>query len=123
MSEAPIYMSKCSAKSFWQEYRIYDDRLEFHTWFGPWAIPFDQVERVELSEPLLKSVLHLRADTKHWPRQIKLDGADLKEHVTVDKKEGLIRKVYFTPDNPTEFRNALDEALSRFREKQGGKRE
>jgi hypothetical protein len=121
MSNAPIYTSKCSAKSLWQEYRIYDDRAEFHTWFGPWVVPFDQVERVEISEPLLKAVLHLRADTKHWPQQIKLDTPDLHEHVTLDKNEGLIRKVFFTPDEPTKFRKALDEAVRRFREKQRDK--
>jgi hypothetical protein len=123
MSDAPIYTSKCSAKSLWQEYRIYDDRVEFHTWFGPWVIPFDQVESVDISEPLSKAVLHLRSDPKHWPRQIKLDLADLHEHVTLDKSEGLIRKVYFTPDEPSVFQNALQEAISRFREKQSDKRE
>jgi hypothetical protein len=123
MSEAAIYTSKCSAKSLWQEYRIYDDRVEFHTWHGPWVIPFDQVESVEIAEPLLKAILHLRFDSKHWPRQIKLDLADLKEHVTLDKSEGLIRKVYFTPEKPAEFRNALATAISRYREKQSNKRE
>jgi hypothetical protein len=122
MSEVPIYTSKCSAKNLWQEYRIYDDRVEFHTWFGPWVIPFDQIESVEISEPLLKAVLHGRFDSKHWPRQIKIDLADANEHVVLDKSEGIIRKVYFTPDEPTEFRNALDEAIRRFREKQSAKR-
>jgi hypothetical protein len=122
MSEAAIYTSKCSAKSLWQEYRIYDDRVEFHTWFGPWVIPFDQIERVEISEPLLEAVLHGKFDSKHWPRQVKIDMADFNEHVVLDKSEGLIRKIYFTPEEPTEFRNALDEAIKRFREKQSDRR-
>ena len=123
MSEAPIYTSKCSAKNLWQEYRIYEDRVEFHTWLGPWVIPFNQVESVELSEPLLKAVLHGRFDASHWPRQLKIDLADSNKHVQLDKSEGIIRKVYFTPDEPAAFRIALDEAIRRCREKQNDKRE
>ncbi len=122
MSREPAYVSKCSAKSLWQEYRIYEDRIEFHTLFGSWTIPFAQVERVEVSEALLKAMLHLRADLSDWSRQIKLDWADLQEHVALDKSEGLVRRVHFTPDDPAAFKNAFDEAVARFREGQRDKR-
>jgi hypothetical protein len=119
MSETPVYTSPCSARSFWQEYRIYDDRVELGTLVGPWVVPFDQVEGVEVAEPLLKALLHLRADMKGWPRQIKLDWADLQEHVALEKSAGLIRKVFFTPADPAAFKNALEEALARYRQRRG----
>jgi hypothetical protein len=117
MANSPIYSSKCTAGSLWQEYRIYDDRVEFHTWFGPWTIPFEQIESVQVAEPIVKAVLHLRADMKDWPRQIKLDTADIHEHVTLEKNSGLIRRVFFTPDDSKAFKNALEAALARFRAK------
>ena len=45
MSEAPIYKSKSSVKSLWQEYRIYEDHLEFGTLLGQMTIPFDPAAR------------------------------------------------------------------------------
>ncbi|HEY7327268.1 MAG TPA: hypothetical protein VH592_06505 [Gemmataceae bacterium] len=123
MSEAPIYTSKCTAKNLWQEYRIYEDRVELHTWFGPWAIPFDQIESVEISEPLLKAALHGRFDATHWPRQLKIDMADKNEHVVLDKSTGIFKTIYFTPDQPSAFRDALEEAIKHFRVKQTAERE
>jgi hypothetical protein len=123
MIEAPIYTSKCSAKNFWQEYRIYEERVEFHTWLGPWVIPFDQIESVEVSEPLLKAVIHGRFDWKNWPQQCKIDLADFKEHVVLDTNEGSFRTVYFTPDEPSAFCNALEQAIRRFQEEQNDKSE
>jgi hypothetical protein len=120
MSETPIYTSPCSVKSLWQEYRVYDDRVELHTWFGPWVIPFEHLEHMEVAEPIMKAALHLRYDFTHWPRHIKVDWADLTEHITVDKDAGLIRKVHFTPDDPEALAKALRKALARFRRSHGG---
>jgi hypothetical protein len=120
MRKRPVYRSACSVKSLWQEYCIYDDRVELHTWFGPWVIPFDQIEGAEVAEPIVQAALHLRFDMKDWPRHIKLDWADLQEHVSLDKNEGLMRRVHLTPDDPVAFVQALDKALARYR---GGRRE
>ena len=118
MSDTPIYASKCTTKNLWHEYQIYDDRVEMHTWCGPWRVPFDQIERVEVAEPIIKAVMHLRADMSHWPRQLKLDTADVSEHVTIEKSKGLIRTVFFTPDDPNAFKAALESAMARYRERQ-----
>jgi hypothetical protein len=34
----------------------------------------------------------------------------------LDKADGYVRRVLFTPDNPSEFKRALDEAIGRYRE-------
>jgi hypothetical protein len=117
MSETPIYTSKSSLKSLWQAYRIYADRLEFDTLFGQMTIPFDQVERVEVSESDVKGLLKGNLQLRNFRPALKLDWANFVEHVVVDKSEGRLRRVLFTPDDPAAFKRALDEALARFREK------
>ncbi len=118
MSDTPIYTSKSTIKSLWQEYRIYDDHLEFDTLFGQMTVPFDNIERVDISESevrgLLKGDLHL----KNFRPALKLDWANFLEHIVLDKSEGHIRRVLFTPDDPEAFKGALDEALARYRDKQ-----
>lgn len=118
MTDAPIFMSKSTVKSLWQEYRIYDDRVEFDTFFGKMTVPFVHIERVEVSESevrgLLKGDLHL----KNFRPALKLDWANFLEHVVLDKSEGHVRRVLFTPDDPEAFRVALDGALARYRDAQ-----
>ncbi|MCH8967243.1 MAG: hypothetical protein IID43_06160 [Planctomycetes bacterium] len=116
MSHAPIYMSKSTVKSLWQEYRIYDDHVEFDTLFGQMQIPFEDIEQAEVSESeiqgLFKGDLHLR-----YMPALKLDWANFVEHVVVDKREGLLRHILFTPEDPAAFVSALNDALTRFRER------
>ncbi len=116
MSNTPIYTSKSTIKSLWQEYRIYDDHLEFDTLFGQMEIPFEDIEQAEVSESeikgLFKGDLHLR-----YTPALKLDWANFVEHVVVDKREGSIRHILFTPEDPAAFVSALNDALTRFREK------
>jgi hypothetical protein len=117
MRDVPIYTSKSTAKSLWQEYRIYGDRVVFGTHFGDMTVPFDNVECVETSESevvgLLRGDLHL----KNFRPALKLDWANFVEHVVLDKREGHIRRILFTPDNLDGFMKALKEALGRYREK------
>jgi hypothetical protein len=115
MPEQPLHQSPSSARSLWQAYRIYADRLELLTWYGAWSIPFDQIEACEVSEPLLRALVNLRADLSRLPRGIKLDLADFNEHVVVDRSAGLIRRVLFTPEDPQAFKAALEQALAAFR--------
>src|SRR5262245_54812472 len=119
MSDTPVYTSKSSVKSLWQEYRIYEDRLEFSTLFGQMTIPFEQLESVEVSESDLKGLLKGDLKLKGFRPALKLDWANFVEHVVLDKSEGRVRRVLFTPDDPEAFTSALDQALTRFREHQG----
>ncbi len=114
MGGEPVYKSESTAKSIWQEYRIYEDRVEFDTHFGLLTIPFDHVESVELSESeiagLFKGDLHLR----NFRPSLKLDWANFLEHVVLDKSKGKVRRVLFTPEDPAGFKKALDEALAAY---------
>ena len=117
MSETAIYTSVSTVKSLWQEYRIYNDRIEFGTLLGQMTIPFDHIEQVYTSESevegLLKGDLHL----KNFRPALKLDWANFVEHVVLDKSEGYIRRVLFTPDNPEVFNKTLNEALTKYRKR------
>ncbi len=120
MSDTPIYTSGSTVKSLWQEYRIYDDRVEFDTLFGRMTVPFDHVEQVVVSESevegLFKGDLHL----KNFRPALKLDWANFVEHVVLDKGEGRVRRLLFTPDDPEAFKSALEDALARYRERRAG---
>ena len=118
MKRDPLYRSKCSAKNFWKEYCIFDDRIELDTFFKTITIPFDDVEGAAVAHSYAEGVrLHLRGGKLG----IKLDWADLHEHVVLDKSTGVFRHLAFTPDDPEAFRTALDEAIKRFREEKGDK--
>jgi hypothetical protein len=118
MNEVPLYTSKSTAKSIWQEYRIYANRVEFVTLFGLMTVPFEHIEGVDVSESevegLLKGDLHL----KNFRPALKLDWANFAEHVVLDKTQGHIRRVLFTPEDPEAFKRALDGALDEYRGKQ-----
>lgn len=112
MSQLPIYTSNCSLKSLWQEYRIYQDHLEFDTLFGRMTIQFDQIERVEVAESDVMGLLKGNLQLKNFRPALKLDWANFVEHVVIDKKDGCIHRILFTPDDPEAFKAALDEALA-----------
>jgi len=120
MSDTPIYTSRSTVKNLWQEYRIYDDRVEFDTKFGKMTVPLDHIERIDVSESEIKGLLKGDLHLKNFRPALKLDWANFLEHVVLDKSEGHIRRVLFTPDDPAAFKSALDTALARYRENQAG---
>jgi len=120
MGDEPIYKSKSTVKSLWQEYRLYADRVEFETPFGRMTVPFDQIERVEVSESEVKGLLRGDLHLKGFRPAFKLDWANFTEHVVLDKKEGLLKRVLFTPEDPESFKNALEGALDRYRATEHG---
>ena len=115
MADEPIYISQSSAKSIWQEYRIYEDRLEFGTLLGTMSVPFDQIETIEVAPSDLSTLLHGKLTLKNFRPALKLDWANLVEHVVIDKSSGMLHRVLFTPENPKEFLETLERALGRYR--------
>ncbi len=110
MSEQPLFVSPSTARSFWQEYHIYSDRVEFATHLGTLVIPFSEIEEVVVRESDVKGLLRGELQLKNFRPALKLDWANFTEHVVIDKKAGKIRRILFTPENPTEFKSALDNA-------------
>ncbi len=117
MEEKPVYTSKSTVKSLWQEYRIYEDRVEFDTHFGRLTIPFDQIERVDVSESEVRGLLRGDLHLKNFRPALKIDWANFLEHVVLDKNTGLVRRLLFTPQDVLGFKNALDSALLRYRQR------
>ena len=101
----PIYISKACLKSFWNEYRLYNDHIELKSWlcFKTFFIPYDELISIGLFEPpVFKSKL----------LALKLDWADLNKHVGIQRKNGWFKFVRFTPQNPEEFISKVQEYLN-----------
>ena len=111
----PIYISKSTIKSLWQEYRIYKDHLEFETMFGKMEIPFDEIENYQLSNSDLSDLLKGDLKLKNFKPALKLDWANFLEHIVIDKSEGLVHRILFTPINPVEFIFELENAITDFK--------
>lgn len=111
-----LYVSPSSAKSLWQEYRIYADRMEFHTLLGTMVVPFDTIEDVNVLDSDVGALLRGDMRLKNFRPALKLDWANFAEHVVLDKSEGMIHRVLFTPDDPAAFVAALRSAMERWRE-------
>ncbi len=118
MDETPSYLSKSTVKSFWQEYRVYANRVEFETRFGRMTVPFEHVEGIEVSESEVKGLLRGDLHLKGFRPALKLDWANFLEHVVLDKNEGWVHRLLFTPDDPVAFKAAVEAALSRYRRTQ-----
>ncbi len=84
------------------------------------SIPFDQIERVDVSESEVKGLLKGDLHLKGFRPALKVDWANFLEHVVIDKSEGHIRRILLTPNDPEEFKNILDEALFRYKQDREG---
>ena len=115
MSDQALYVSKSTAKSLWQEYRIYADRVEFETHLGTVVIPFEQIETVEVQESDVNGLLRGDLKLRNFRPALKIDWANFQEHVVLDKTEGWCRRFLFTPENPTEFKEVLENKLRAMR--------
>ena len=91
-----LYVSQPNFKSFWNEYRIYPDRLELEFWLfrHTFVIPFEELITIALFQPpVFRTAL--------WA--LKLDLADLNEHVGIERQHGMMKKLRFTPNDPHQF--------------------
>ena len=110
------YGSGSTPRSLWQEYRIFDDRLEFDTHFGTLKVPFEVVESLEVRPSDLKELVTKgNLQLKDFRPALKLDWANFQEHVVLDKKtKGFVQRILFTPDDPEAFQRAFKEAFEQF---------
>jgi hypothetical protein len=96
----PIYVSEKSVKNLWQDYRVYADRVELRSW----AVLSTFVIRAE-------DIVDVKVSTGLFTWGLKLDLADLFEHVELRRKRGLFRSLKFTPDNPERFVEACQSIM------------
>ena len=116
MSETPIYVSGSTASNIWQKYSIFSDRVEFATLFGTMIIPFEHIEKVEVSESEIRGLMRGDLHLKGFRPALKIDWANFVEHVVLDKDSGHIHRLLFTPDDTEEFTRVLNEAVDRYRQ-------
>jgi hypothetical protein len=98
MNDTPLYASKRTAKSLWQQYRIYQDRIELQSWilFHTVVLPTDEIGSVEVRPSVFRGWKGLT-----WG--IKIDNCDLCRHVLLKRKSGLFKRIGFSPDEPEKF--------------------
>ena len=98
MNGTPLYASKRTFKSLWQEYRIYRDRLELQAWvlLHTVVIPANEIQAVEVRPSVFSGDNGIT-----WG--VKIDNCDLNRHVLLTRKSGFLKRIGFTPDNPESF--------------------
>jgi hypothetical protein len=114
-----IYTSDSHAKSLWQKYTIYCDRVEFETLLGNLVVPFEQIEGVMVSESEIKGLMRGDLHLKNFKPALKLDWANFTEHLVLDKNTGHVKRMLFTPENPEEFKLMLLTAMQDYLQNRG----
>ena len=96
--DTPLYKSRPTKKSIGNEYYIYSDRIELRCRFPFFSktlvIKRDDLISIEIFKPPV-------IRTTFWA--LKLDLADLNEHVGIRRINGFFKQLRFTPENPKEF--------------------
>ena len=109
--DSAVYISKSSARSLWQEYRVYPDRLELKFWIflTTLKIPAQKIVDVKVLSPVLKN----REKQKFlaWFWGLFLDWAAFNRHVLIETRSYFARYVHFTPDDPDLFASACKSML------------
>jgi len=109
----PVHVSPRMFRNFWQEYRVYADRLEleFRLGFKTIVIPFEEILSVEIRPPLVVGDLFRGKDLK-FALALKLDSADMYQHIAVTRKNGMFKNIRFTPGDPESFLSILQERMA-----------
>ena len=98
MNDTPLYASKRTARSLWQQYRIYRDRIELQSWIllHTVVLPKDEVQAVEVRPSIF-------GGWKGGTWGIKIDFCDLCRHVLLKRESGVFKRIGFSPDEPEKF--------------------
>ena len=96
--DTPLYKSTSTKKSIGNEYSIYADRIELKCRF-----PFITKTLVIKKDDIISIDTFKPPVFRTTIRALKLDLADLNEHVGIKRKNGIFKQLRFTPENPKEF--------------------
>jgi hypothetical protein len=105
--DIPIYESVPTKKSMGNKYSIYSDRIELRCRF-----PFMTKTLVIQKDDLISIDIYNPPVIRTTFRALKLDLADLKEHVGIKRKNGFFKQLRFTPENPKEFVSKVKEIFN-----------
>lgn len=96
--DAPVYVSLPAKRSLENRYAIYADRIELLC-----RLPFVTKTLVIKRDELVSIETYKPPVIRTSLFALKLDLADLFEHVGLVRKNGLFKQLRFTPKNPREF--------------------
>jgi hypothetical protein len=96
--DTPLYKSTATLKSIGNEYSIYADRIELKCRF-----PFITKTLIIKKDDIISIDIFKPPVFRTTIRALKLDLADLNEHVGIKRKNGFFKQLRFTPENPKEF--------------------
>jgi len=96
--DTPLYKSGPTPKSIGNEYCIYSDRIELRCRFPFFSKTLVIKKNDLISMDIFKPPV---IRTTFWA--LKLDLADLNEHVGIKRINGFFKQLKFTPENPKEF--------------------
>lgn len=97
-NKTSLYESVPTKKSIGHKYVIYSDRIELRCRF-----PFVTKTIVIKKDDLISIDTYMPPVIRTTFWALKLDLADLKEHVGIKRKNGIFKQLRFTPENPKEF--------------------
>ena len=105
--QKPLYISGPTARSLWQEYRVYPDRLElrFRIFLKTLIIPVEKI--VQLKVVSSESKKKEKHPFMAWFWGLFLDWAAFQPHVLLVTKSYFARYIHFTPDRPENFVQAF----------------
>jgi hypothetical protein len=106
-SETPVYTSSATKKSMGNTYTVYPDRIELRCRF-----PFMWKTLVVKKEDLVAIDVFKPPVIRTTWRALKLDLADLKAHVGLERKSGFFKQLRFTPEDPEAFVAKVREAFA-----------
>lgn len=113
LGKKPLYISRPSPRSLWQEYRIYEDCLELRFWLflKKLTIPLNQIVTLKIVAPAFKK--EKKSEFMAWFWGLFLDWAAFNRHVMIETKSYFARYLHFTPDDPDAFFNICNAMLKR----------
>jgi hypothetical protein len=112
--ELPIYESRRTPAGLWQGYFVYREMIELRTIFGIFRLSYADIEEITVSPPIMTLLRQGKFKETGDLRSLKTDMADMKEHVVVKMRSGVMRSYRFTPENPQEFAYSANSALRHF---------
>ncbi len=105
--DTPLYESAPTKKSIGNRYVIYSDRIELRCRF-----PFITKTLLIGKEDLISIDTYKPPVIRTTFKALKVDLADLKEHVGITRKNGFFKQLRFTPENPEEFVSKVKEIFN-----------